>query len=68
MAADNEETLIKDRTRMCAHLHTHAHCRKREKRPAVGPYGDSRTGGQGFSESKIAAKNRDIKKETEGRE
>lgn len=55
MAADNEETLIKDRT--CTHTHTQAERgREREKRPAVGPYGDFRTGGQGFTERKNAAK------------
>lgn len=42
--------------------------RDREKRPAVGPYGDSRTVGQGFTECKNAAKNRDMKRKTEGRE
>lgn len=73
MAADNEETLIKDRARICAHAHIHTHKQKvrenrREKRPAVGPYGESQTGGQGFTERKNAAKNRDIKRKTEGRE
>ena len=68
MAADNEETLIKDRT---CNTHTQPNSergREGEKRPAVGPYGDSRTGGQGFTECKNAAKNRDIKRKTGRRE
>lgn len=51
------------------HVHTLTHKQKereREKRPAVGPYGDSRTGGQGFTECENAARNIDIKRTQRG--
>lgn len=49
------------------HVCTHASRKRgreweRAKGPAVGPYGDSRTRGQGFTEYKSKAKNRDIKR------